>query len=156
MVAEHTLYNFFSSKILFKSKLVRGAWVAQLVERPTSAQVTILQSVSSSLTSGSALTVWSLLGILSVSLSLSLSLCPSPAPTVSVSLKINNIRGAWVAQSVEHPMSAQITISQFVSSRPASSSVPIAQSLEPASDSVSPLSLSLSAPPTFTLHLSQK
>ena len=32
-----------------------GAWVAQLVERPTSAQVTISQSVSSSPVSGSVL-----------------------------------------------------------------------------------------------------
>ena len=46
--------------------------------------------------------------------------------------------GAWVAQSVKRPTSAQVTISQSVSSSPASGSVLIAQSLEPVSDSVSP------------------
>ena len=55
----------------------------------------------------------------------------------------DHIRGAWVAQSVEHPTSAQVMISQLVSSSPASGSVMTAQSLEPASDSVS---LSCSAP----------
>ena len=53
-------------------------------------------------------------------------------------------RGAWVAQSVKHPTSAQVMISQFVGSSPVSGSVPTARSLEPASDSVSPsLSLTL-------------
>ena len=63
--------------------------------------------------------------------------------------------GAWGAQSVERPTSAQVTISRFVGSSPASGSVPTARRLEPASDSVSP---SLSAPPllTFSLCLSQK
>ena len=56
--------------------------------------------------------------------------------------------GAWVAQSVEHPSSAQVMISQLVSPSPASGSVLTAQSLEPASDSVSP---SLFAPPLLTL-----
>ena len=60
-------------------------------------------------------------------------------------------RGAWVAQSVERPTSAQVTISQAVSSSPASGSVLTAQSLEPASDSVSP---SLSDLPPFMLCLS--
>ena len=57
-------------------------------------------------------------------------------------------RGAWVAQSVERPTSAQVTISRFVGSSPApaSGSVLTAQSLEPVSDSVSP-SLSASPPP---------
>ena len=59
--------------------------------------------------------------------------------------------GAWVAQSVERPTSAQVMISQSVSSSPALGSVPTAQSLEPVSDSVSP---SLSAPPPLTLCLS--
>ena len=45
----------------------------------------------------------------------------------------------------------QLTISQFMGSSPASGSVPTAQSLEPASDSVSP---SLSAPPPLMLCLS--
>ena len=53
--------------------------------------------------------------------------------------------GAWVAQSVGRPTSTQIMISWFMSSSPASGSVLIAWSLEPASDSVSPfLSASLS------------
>ena len=60
-------------------------------------------------------------------------------------------RGAWVAQSVEHPASARVVISQFVGSSPTSGSVLTAQSLEPASDSVSP---SLSAPPQLMLCLS--
>ena len=60
-------------------------------------------------------------------------------------------QGAWVAQSAQHPTSAQVTISQFVGSSPASGSVMTAQSLEPVSDSVSP---SLSDPPPFMLYLS--
>ena len=46
---------------------------------------------------------------------------------------------------------AQVMISQFVGSSPASGSVLPAQSLEPASDPVSP---SLSAPPPLALCLS--
>ena len=71
--------------------------------------------------------------------------------------KVNNkhlkniFRGAWVAQSVKRPTSAQDMISQSVSSSPALGSVLTAQSLEPVLDSVSP---SLSAPPL--LMLSQK
>ena len=61
---------------------------------------------------------------------------------------------AWVAQSVRHPTLAQVLISQFVSSSPASGSVLTAQSLEPVLDSVSP---SLSAPPpAHTLSLKNK
>ena len=62
-----------------------------------------------------------------------------------------NYRGSWVAQSVKHPTSAQVMISQSVSSSPESGSGLMAQSLEPVSDSVSP---SLSAPPPFMLCLS--
>ena len=58
--------------------------------------------------------------------------------------------GSWVAQSVKHPTSAQVMIPQFVSSRPTSGSVVTAQSLEPASDSVSP---PLSAPHVLALFL---
>ena len=47
-------------------------------------------------------------------------------------------RGAWVAQSVKQPTSAQVMISRPVSSSPASGSVLTAQSLKPVSDSVSP------------------
>ena len=50
----------------------------------------------------------------------------------------HNHRGAWVAQSVKRPTSAQVMISQLVSSSPTSGSVLTAQSLEPVSDSVSP------------------
>ena len=59
--------------------------------------------------------------------------------------------GAWVAQSVKRPTSAQVMISRSMSSSPTSGSVLTAQSLEPASDSVSP---SLSDPPPFMLCLS--
>ena len=59
--------------------------------------------------------------------------------------------GTWVAQSVKHPTSAQVMISWFLSSNPASGSVLIAESLEPASNSVSP---SLSVPPLLALALS--
>ena len=72
-------------------------------------------------------------------------------------LKVHWYRGAWVARSVKRPTSAQVMISRSVSSSPASGSVLAAQSLEPASDSVSP---SLSAPPLFmcclTLSLKNK
>ena len=57
--------------------------------------------------------------------------------------------GAWVAQSVKRPTSAQVTISRSASSSPASGSGLMAQSLEPVSDSVS-----LSAPSLFMLCLS--
>ena len=60
-------------------------------------------------------------------------------------------RGVWVAQSVKRPTSAQVMISQFVSLSPTSGSVLTAQSLEPASASVSP---SLPAPPLLMLCLS--
>ena len=60
--------------------------------------------------------------------------------------------GPWVAQSVGQPASAEVMICQSVSSSPASGSVLTAQSLEPASDSVSP---SFSAPPPLVLCLSK-
>ena len=63
--------------------------------------------------------------------------------------------GAWVAQSVKHPTSAQVTISRFVSSSPASGSVLTARSLGPASDSVSP-SLCTSPARALSLSTSQK
>ena len=53
-----------------------------------------------------------------------------------------------MAQSVKRLTSAQVMISQFVCSSPASGPVLTAQNLEPVSDSVSP---SLSAPPLLTL-----
>ena len=60
-------------------------------------------------------------------------------------------RGTWVAQSVKHVTQAQVMVSQFMDSSPTSGSVLTSQSLEPASDSMSP---SLSAP--LCLSLSQK
>ena len=63
------------------------------------------------------------------------------------------MRGAWVAQSVELLTSAQVMISQLVSSSPTSGSVLTAQSLEPPSDSVPP---SLSAPPPLFLWVTGK
>ena len=59
--------------------------------------------------------------------------------------------GTWVAQSVERLTLAQVMILWSVSSSPTLGSVQTAQSLEPASDSVSP---SLPAPPLLTLFLS--
>ena len=68
-----------------------------------------------------------------------------------------------MAQSVKHPTSAQVMISQLLSSSPMLGSVLTAQSLEPASDSVSSslsvplllvrsLSLSLSLSPLSLTH----
>ena len=57
---------------------------------------------------------------------------------------------AWVTQSVKHPTSAQVTISRFAGSSPASGSVLTAQGHEAAWDSVSP---SLSAPPSLMLSV---
>ena len=59
-----------------------------------------------------------------------------------------------MAQWVERPTSAQVMISRFVSSSPASGSVLTAQSLEPASNSVSP-SLSVLSPLARTHSLSE-
>ena len=62
-----------------------------------------------------------------------------------------DIKLGHLGDSVECPTSAQVMISQSVSLSPASGSVLTAQSLELASDSVSP---SLSAPAPLTLGLS--
>ena len=69
----------------------------------------------------------------------------------SVSILKELPRGAWVAQLVKHTTSARVMISQFVSLSPIFGSVLIAQSLELASDSVSP-----SLCPSNTHALSQK
>ena len=71
----------------------------------------------------------------------------------STSIILNYVYGwgAWMAQSVKHPTSAQVRISRSGSSSPVLGSVLTAQSLEPVSDSVSP---SLSDPPPFMLCLS--
>ena len=96
-------------------------------------------------------------------------------PSLIVSLLIYQIltlldlidsRGAWVAQSVQHPTSTQVMITNLVSPSSAAGSMLTAQSLEPASDSRSPpLSLPLpcscsvstespvSSPGLFILHL---
>ena len=74
-------------------------------------------------------------------------------PYILLKKKKSSIWGAWVAQSVKPPTSAQVMISWPVSSSPASGSVLTAQSLEPASDSVSP---HLSAPPLLMLCLCLK
>ena len=60
-----------------------------------------------------------------------------------------------MAQSVKRLTSAQVMISQFVSLSPTSSSVLTAQSLEPASDSVS-LCLCLSPAHALSLSVSKK
>ena len=67
----------------------RGAWVAQLVKRPSLAQVMISRFVGLNPSSGSVLTAQSLEPALDLwlSLFLSLSLCPSLAHTVSLSQK---------------------------------------------------------------------
>ena len=54
-------------------------------------------------------------------------------------LKKENFRGTWVVQLVESLTSAQVMISWLVGSSPMSGSVLTGQSLEPVSDSVSPL-----------------
>ena len=59
--------------------------------------------------------------------------------------------GCLGAQSVKRPTSARVMISPLVGLSPASGSVLMAQSLEPASDSVSP---SASAPPLLVTFLS--
>ena len=131
----------------------RGAWVAQLVKCPTSAQVMISPFVSSSPASGSVLTAQSLEPA-SDSVSPSLSALPR---SCFLSLSKINIRGAWVAQSVKRPTSAQVMISPSVSWSPMSGSVLTAQSLEPASDSPSfSVSLFHCPSPAHALSLSVK
>ena len=58
------------------------------------------------------------------------------------------MRGAWVAQSVKPPTSAQVMISWFVGSSPATGSGLTAQSMEPASHSA-PFSLCPSPAPAL-------
>ena len=70
---------------------------------------------------------------------------------VAVFMMAKNVRGTWVAQSVEHLTSVQIMISQFVSSSPTSARLAAVRT-KPASD---PLALSLSAPPLIVHPLSK-
>ena len=72
-----------------------------------------------------------------------------PQHVIKIAIKTHK-RGTWVAQSVKRPTLAQVMISWLVSLSPTSGSVLSAQSLEPASDSVSP---SLSTPPQLVLCL---
>ena len=93
----------------------------------------------------------SLLGILSLRLSL-----PFPhLRSLSLKIKKNNKHwGTWVAQLVERPTSAQIMVSQFVSSSPVSGSV-LTNSSEPGACFGFCISLSLSPPsPAHALSLS--
>ena len=130
--------------------------MAQSVKHPTSAQVTISWFMSSSPMSGSVLKAQNLDPAWD-SVSPSLSALPPFMLCLSVSLKNETLkkkiknRGACVAQSVKCWTAAQVMISWFVGSSPALGSVLAAQSLDPASDSVSP---SLSALPPFMLCLS--
>ena len=84
----------FSMSLTFKSytknRHLQGAWVAQSVKHPTSAQVMISRFVSLSPTLGSLLSTQSLLQILCPPS----PLCPSPALSFS---KINN-HLEWVQQ----------------------------------------------------------
>ena len=64
-------------------------------------------------------------------------------------------KGAWVAQLVKHPTLAQDMISGFLGLSPTLGSVLTAQSLEPASDSVSP-SFSALSPLALCLSLPLK
>ena len=72
---------------------------------------------------------------------------------MTLRLRVVCSRGAWVAQSVKRPTSAQVMISRFLGLSPTSGSMLTAQSLEPVSDSVSP---SLPAAPLLVLYLSFK
>ena len=66
-------------------------------------------------------------------------------------------RATGVAQSVKHLTLAEVTISWFVGSSPTLGSVLAAESLEPASDSLSPsLSLPFPHPCSVSLSLSHK
>ena len=66
-------------------------------------------------------------------------------------VKKKKTRGTWVAQSVNRPTSAQVMISQFVSSSRAWCYVLTARTLEPTSDSMSP---PFSTPTLLTLCVS--
>ena len=77
---------------------------------------------------------------------------PSSGHYGRLPLRMTQVGGARVAQSVKRPTSAQVMILRSVSSSPASGSVLTTQSLEPASASVSP---SLSAPPSLVFCLSK-
>ena len=66
-----------------------------------------------------------------------LHLVPQTWEIMQNGIRMGKARGAWVAQSVKRPTSAQVKISWLVKSSPASGSVLTAHSLDPALDSVS-------------------
>ena len=72
--------------------------------------------------------------------------------TTTKTLPKKKNRGTWVDQSVKHLTSAQVMISRSMSLSPVLGSVLTAQSLEPASNFVSP---SFSAPSPLTLSISK-
>ena len=74
---------------------------------------------------------------------------------MSKDLKRHSFRRAWVTQSVEHPTSAQVMISQFVGSSPASGSVPTACS-EPEACFRFCVSFSLRPSPAHSLKINIK
>ena len=78
--------NVVSLKMLIKLTHPRGAWEAQSVECPTSAQVMISRFVSLSPMLGSVVTTWSL----EPGFCVSLSLWPSVTHTLSLSLSLKN------------------------------------------------------------------
>ena len=75
---------------------------------------------------------------------------------LSLPIKNKHFRGAWVAQSVKQPTSAQVMISRSMALSPTSGSVLTAQSLGPASDSVVFPSLCPSRACALILSLSLK
>ena len=74
--------------VSFKTCVLWGTWVAQLVKRLTAAQVMISWFMSSSPALGSVVRAWSLEA---ASDSVSLALHPSPTHALSVSQKLINI-----------------------------------------------------------------
>ena len=112
---------------VLKQSLGRGAWVAQSVERPASAQVMISRFVSSSPASGSVLPAQSLGACFGSCVSL--SLCPSPTHALSLSLsrspaKINkNIKKkkksklwgvSWISTQAPEPHKSCVTLGELL------------------------------------------
>ena len=86
-----TLENNMEVPQKVKNRTTQGTWVVQLAKCQTSTQVMILKFMSFNPMLGSSLTMWSLLGILSLALSLCPSMTCSHALSLSLSLsqKIN-------------------------------------------------------------------
>ena len=70
MTESYHIYYSPAYSFTYDKRKKRGAWMAQSVKRPTSAQVMISQLVGSSRASASALRAWSLRQILRLPLSL--------------------------------------------------------------------------------------